>query len=360
MSYERESVRHITGYTPGEQPDTPAAVKLNTNENPYPPAPEVMAALAAVMPEQLRRYPSATSAGFRREAAALHGVTPEWIVATNGGDELLRLAITTFVEPGQPIGIAEPSYSLYPVLAAVNDSPVVRLPLDEHWRPSADFAERMNREGVALTLLVNPHAPSGTLLDADDIAVIAETLDGVLLVDEAYVDFVDPARGHDVVSLVHEFDNLLILRTLSKGYSLAGLRLGYGIGKRTVIEPIATKTRDSYSVDAVAETLAIAALQHRAVAARTWEAVRGERLRLAQALAALGLKPLPSETNFLLVGVPAATDSNAAMLHQQLREQGIFVRYFDQERLRDRLRITVGSAEDNDRLLTALRTLLKR
>ncbi|WP_435099894.1 histidinol-phosphate transaminase [Arhodomonas sp. AD133] len=357
MSYERDNIRRMAGYVPGEQPQAADAIKLNTNENPYPPSEAVMTALHEVPAEALRRYPSPTSAGFRRTASELHDVPPEHIVATNGGDELLRLAITTFVNPGSPVGVAEPSYSLYPVLAAIHGSPVVRVALDEHWRPTPDFAERMNRERVPLTFLVNPHAPSGTLLEPDAIARIAKGLGGVLVVDEAYVDFVDPALEHDVVALTRELDNLLILRTLSKGYSLAGLRFGYGIGSRALIDPIAQKTRDSYSVDAVAERVAIAALRDHDHAADTWTQVREERTRLADRLAALGLESLPSQTNFLLARVPENFAGGAAEVHRHLRERGIFVRYFDHTGLRDRLRISVGTPAQNDSLLRALAQL---
>lgn len=358
MAYERESIRQMVGYTPGEQPDNPQAVKLNTNENPYPPPEPVLAALQAVTGEHLRRYPSPTSAAFREAAAALHNVNARNIVTVNGGDELLRLAITTFAEPSQPIGMADPSYSLYPVLAASNCSPVVRAPLDEAWQLPVDFAARMNEAEVKLTFLVNPHAPSGTLLSAETISAVAQALNGVLLVDEAYVDFVDPERNHDAASLIHERDNLLILRTLSKGYSLAGLRLGYGIGVHSLIEPIATKTRDSYSVDAIAERLGLAALAHREQAAHTWEAVRGERLRLAATLQRLGLECAPSQANFLLARVPSTLGGGARALYQALKTQDIFVRYFDQEPLRDRLRITVGTPPENEALLDALHGLL--
>jgi histidinol-phosphate aminotransferase len=316
-----------------------------------------MEALRGTPAEVLRRYPSPTSAEFRRIAGEVHGVDPDSVVATNGGDELLRLAITTFVEPGHPIGVASPSYSLYPVLAGIHGSPVVSSPLDEDWRPSADFAKQMNREGVALTFLVNPHAPSGTLLSATEIADIAGALNGVLLVDEAYVDFVDPDLEHDVVPLVREQDNILILRTLSKGYSLAGLRFGYGIANPSLIEPIATKTRDSYSVDAIAERLAAAALKHRDAAAETWSTVRGERGRLAKALERLGLPCVASQSNFLLAAVPDAFAGGAEMVYRRLKEQGILVRFFPQEGLRHRLRITVGTAEQNDRLTAALRSM---
>ncbi|EAR20317.1 histidinol-phosphate transaminase [Nitrococcus mobilis] len=360
MSYERDNIRRMSGYTPGEQPDNLQAVKLNTNENPYPPPEPVLASLQAITGEHLRRYPPPTSAALREAAAALHNVTAQNIVTTNGGDELLRLAITTFVEPGEPIGIAHPSYSLYPVLAAINGSPIVRVPLDEAWRPPSDFATQLNRAGVNLTFLVNPHAPSGTLLDVETISSIARALQGVLLVDEAYVDFVDPACGHDLIALIHEHDNLLVLRTFSKGYSLAGLRLGYGIGAAGLIDPIATKTRDSYNLDVIAQYVGLAALAHREYAAQTWEAVRGERARLAATLDKLGLACVPSESNFLLARVPDTLGGGASALYQALKARAIFVRHFDQPRLDDQLRITVGTPPENETLLDALHDLLDR
>ena len=150
----------------------------------------------------LRRYPPPSADGFRAVAASVHGVQLDQIVAVNGGDELLRMAITTFVEPGQPIGVLEPSYSLYPVLAQVNDSPVVRVDAQPDWSHPRDLAARMNDAGVKLLLVVNPHAPSGQLTSAADLDRLASEFEGVLLVDEAYVDFVDPQLGHDVVSLI--------------------------------------------------------------------------------------------------------------------------------------------------------------
>ena len=358
MNYERDCIRRMVGYMPGEQPEFPRAIKLNTNENPYPPPAPVLAALQEITGEHLRRYPPPTSTSLRESAAALHAVRARNIVTTNGGDELLRLAITTFVEPGRPIGIADPSYSLYPVLGAINDSPIVRVPLDDAWRLPDDFATQLNRAGVALTFLVNPHAPSGTLLDVGTIANLAQALDGVLLVDEAYVDFVDPTHNHDVTALVHEHDNLLLLRTFSKGYSLAGLRLGYGIGATGLIDPIATKTRDSYSVDAIAHRLGITALAHRDEAAHSWEAVRGERVRLTATLATLGLECAPSESNFLLAHVPEALGGGARAIYQTLKAREIFVRHFSHPRLENRLRITVGTPPENEALLDALHDIL--
>ena len=356
MTYARENIEQMHGYTPGEQPLGDHVIKLNTNENPWPPSPQVMAALRDISAETLRRYPSPSAAHFLAQAAALHQLTPEQLVASNGGDELLRLALTTFVTPGAPIAVTEPTYSLYPVLAAIHDSPVMSAELDAAWDLPVDFAERMNAAAEALTLLVNPHAPSGRLLSASQISTLASTLNGVLLVDEAYVDFVDP--GHDVVSLIHKHDNLLILRTLSKGYSLAGLRLGYGIGSTSLLAPIKEKTRDSYNVDAIAERLGAAALADQDSARQTWHAVRAERERLTKALRERGFHVIDSQTNFCLAWVPAEARITAGELYAGLKERDILVRHFATPRLSDAIRISIGTPAQTDGLLANLDELL--
>ena len=349
MSYERGNVARMAGYVYGEQPDGSDIVKLNTNENAYPPSPAVAEALAGFDVAKLRRYPPAAADDLRRVLAGRLGTEPGNVVATNGGDEGLRLAITTFVDPGAVLGLAEPSYSLYPVLAAVQDCTVANVPLDADWKPPADLARRLNDAGSRLTCLVNPHAPSGVLLDGATIARIATELDGVLLVDEAYVDFADPERGHDLVPLIRHHDNLLLLRTLSKGYSLAGLRVGFLIGDAGLVEPIRVKTRDSFNVGTLAQSIAIAALSDPDHAKRSWRAIRSERTRLADSLRTQGWFVPESQANFVLARKPRAAD-----VYRSLRERGIFVRYFDQPRLADCLRITVGRDDENDKLLGAI------
>jgi len=359
MNYERDTIRRMHGYSWGEQPDNDDVLKLNTNENPYPPSPAVSAALKAFDARTLRRYPQPTADRFRKLVADRHGIAPEQLIVTNGGDELLRMAFTTFLDAGDAFGTTNPSYSLYPVLAEIQSCCVVTAPLTDDWSLPRDFAARMNDAGVRLACIVNPHAPTGVLADADTIADIANEFTGVLLVDEAYVDFVDPALRHDSINMVRAFDNVLLLRTLSKGYSLAGLRFGYGIGAANLIEPMLTKTRDSYNVDSIAQAVACAAFDDHDYAADTWAKVRNERRRLRDALRSRGFVVPASQSNFLLAAVPLDSRLGAVALYEALKQRDILVRYFDAPRLDDKLRITVGDSAQNDRLLQALQELMR-
>jgi histidinol-phosphate aminotransferase len=358
MSFERDNIQRMQGYASGEQPEDARTIKLNTNENPYPPAPAVNRVIQDFDPVALRRYPPPTADTFRDVAAALHGVSRSNIIATRGGDELLRLIITTFVDPGRLIAMTAPTYSLYPVLAQIQDCPILQIPLQTDWSLPSNFCQQANEAGAALTLIVNPHAPTGHLLDAATIASMAAQLDSVLLIDEAYIDFVDPSLQHDCLDLVHQFDNLLFLRTLSKGYSLAGLRFGYGIGTASLITPMLEKTRDSYNLDLLSQKIATAALLDQDHARQSWQQVRLERQRLSEALLAMDLTSAPSQANFLLVNVPVTIGISAASLYLGLKQKHILVRYFDQPRLDDKLRITIGTRAENDQLLEALTQLL--
>jgi histidinol-phosphate aminotransferase len=358
MGYERSIIAAMRGYVPGKQLASRDIIKLNSNENPHPPCPAVMHALRDIDPDALRRYPPAAADGFRRAAAALHGISIDQVVAVNGGDELLRMVITTFVDPGTPIGVVDPSYSLYPILAQIHGSPIVAVDSQADWSPPHDLAARMNDAGVKLLFVVNPHAPSGQLTAPAAISELARAFRGVLLVDEAYVDFVDPALGHDVLPLLAKHDNVLILRSMSKGYSLAGLRFGYGLGAESLIAPLLWKTRDSYNVDAIAQHLATTSLQHRAEAQKSWAAVRAERARTSAALQALGFFVFPSQSNFVLARVPSGASASALL--RALEERGILVRYFADPRLDDALRISIGTLQQNDRLLAELAALLAR
>lgn len=358
MSYERENIRLMSGYLPGEQPDDPKIIKLNTNENPYPPSSNVSKALSHFDIGELRRYPPPAASAFRELAARKLGVKPNEVLVTNGGDEALRLAVTTFVDPGATFAMATPSYSLYEVLAQVQDCKIEAIPLRENWTLPNNFAKRVNKARSQLTCIVNPHAPSGFLLSIEDLSELAAEIEGVLLIDEAYVDFVDPTLDHRSTELVHAFDNVLLLRSLSKGYSLAGLRFGFLLGNSQLLQPIATKTRDSYNKDSLGQHLACAAFEDDDYAHATWELVRRSRQDLREALVALGFQVPVSQTNFLLAGVPVTSPLDALEIFEGLKAQNILVRHFSTPRLTRGLRITVGTPTENDALLTALHGLL--
>jgi histidinol-phosphate aminotransferase len=357
MSYERENIKAMSGYVSGEQPEDAKTIKLNTNENPYSPAPEIQQAIANFSSDALRRYPPPTADKFRDLAAKLHKVDRCNIIATRGGDELLRLLITTYVDPGQCIGMTDPTYSLYPVLAQVQDCPVVKIALADDWSLPEDFAAQINAAGCKLTFLVNPQAPSGKLLDTESISAIADELESVLLVDEAYIDFV--SKDYSSVPLIFRHDNVVILRTLSKGFSLAGLRFGYGIAAESLISPMLEKTRDSYNLDLLSQIIAETALENRSHAMKNCEMIIDQRTKLQSSLIDTGLVIEPSETNFLLATVPEAFCCSAAELYNKLKLQGILIRYFSDPRLSDKVRITVGTAEENGTLIKAIQQIQK-
>ena len=347
----------MQGYTPGEQPDSPEIIKLNTNENPYPPAAAVSTALRSISGAELRRYPPPLADDFRTFAGLIHGVAPECILPVNGGDELLRLLLTTYLEPEETLAVMRPSYSLYPVLARIAGCRLLEIPLTDDWAVPGDLAAILRDQSAKMLILVNPHAPTGSLLPAAYLRELAREFHGLLILDEAYVDFIDPELGYDPIPLMEELDNVLILRTLSKGYSLAGLRFGYGIGPPGLIQPMAAKTRDSYNTDYISQILAKAALEARDEAAQNWKRVRRSRAWLRAELAKLGIETLPSQSNFLLASVP--DHIGAAALCERLKDRGILVRHFDQPRLENRLRITVGSETDNEILIGKLRDIMQ-
>jgi len=356
LNYERENIQAMHGYEPGEQPDQPDIIKLNTNENPYPAGPAVASALKGITVDKLRRYPPPTAMALRQSLAQLHNLSTDNLVVTNGGDELLRLLLATFVEPDERIAIAEPSYSLYEVLAAAHGCALDRIALNSDWSLPADFAARLNQLGTKLCFLVNPHAPSGVLTPAPVLEKIAREFHGVLVIDEAYIDFVDPSLQHSCMSLVRTLDNVLILRTFSKGYSLAGLRMAYGIGAASLINPMQYKTKDSYNTDFIAQTLAKAAIDDQAYARWTWEQVREQRSWLNAQLSALGFSAPPSQSNFILAKVP--DNLSAETLYNGLKASGILVRYFRIPGLEKSLRISIGTAQENQKLISALQALL--
>jgi histidinol-phosphate aminotransferase len=351
MDILRSNVISSAGYVPGEQPTDSSVIKLNTNENPYLPSPRVMDAIRAVTPEHLRKYPSPSGQAFREAAAEVHGLTPEYILTFNGGDELLSVAIRGAAAAQDAVAFMEPSYSLYPVLTEINGSAAVRLSYTidgTQWR----LPEGVETAAAKILLIVNPNAPSGHLEPLERLEKIAQKFSGLLVIDEAYVDFAPVSA----LPLVQKYPNILILRTMSKGYSLAGLRFGYAIGQPALLKQL-EKVRDSYPVDAISIAAATAAMQDQAYARETWRKVIEERARLVTELSAMGFVMPESHSNFVLATVPEGRLS-AQQVYEGLKARGILVRWWNLPRIADKVRITVGSPTQNGRLLTELRSLL--
>ncbi len=342
----------MSGYTPGEQPRDPDVIKLNTNENPYPPSPAVAEALRSFDVEKLRKYPEPSSRVLRCAIASRLGLDDSQVLVANGGDELLRLIVSTFCEPGSWILSTEPTYSLYPVLAGLHDCRFKSLPIAEDLSLPRAMADEAEEREASLVLVVNPHAPTGHLFNLAELADLAKRLPGVLLIDEAYVDFVDPEIGHRTLELIEQCPNVLLLRTFSKAYSLAGLRLGFGLGAASLIEPM-IKVRDSFNVDALAQRLGLAAWEDEAYTRTTLNEIRQERARITDELRGLGFEVPDSQTNFVNGRPPDGVEPESLL--KSLKAKGILVRYFPRS---DSIRITVGTPEQNQALLEALTGLL--
>jgi histidinol-phosphate aminotransferase len=343
----RDNVKKMQGYVPGEQPPPGSkVVKLNTNENPYPPSPEVMKVLKGFEGEWLRRYPDPVATMAREAAAKVYGVPEDWVMAANGSDEMLALLARAFLEKGRRIAYPVPTYSLYITLAEMQDAATVEVPYDEEYNlPVAELIEAQ----ADLTFVCSPNNPSATMAPAGELDRLASGLKGVLVVDEAYTDFADG----NALGLVSKHQNVIVLRTLSKGYSLAGLRLGFGIAQPQLLEGL-IKIKDSYNVDAVALRLGAAAMNDQVWMKANAGTIKASRAKLEKALTLMKFRLWPSQANFILARPPRG---DARYLYHELRDRGILVRYWDRPRLDDKIRITVGTDEENQALLEALKVL---
>jgi histidinol-phosphate aminotransferase len=351
----RPLIRRLHPYVPGEQPKIRGLIKLNTNENPYPPSPKVLAAIKAAVDGRLRLYPNPTADGLRGQLAKFHGCAPENFIVGNGSDELLALATRAFVEPGQTVQFFTPSYSLYPVLAdihgarrnAVSLAPGFALP----------SLAQLRREGAwdfraALTFITTPNAPSGRGYSMADLQKLCRAQIGVVVLDEAYADF---AR-ENAFALSLKFPHVLVARTFSKAYSLCFLRVGYFAGHPRLLDAL-QKIRDSYNVNGLGQAAAATTLRDLPYYRRIFKKLIATRERLSARLRALGFDALPSQTNFIFARPPRWP---AALWLQKLRERRILVRWFDAPETRAFLRITIGTDAEADALLRAVRDILPR
>ena len=346
-------VRGLTPYVPGEQPRLANLVKLNTNENPYPPSPRVLAAIRAELGDdaaRLRLYPDPNADLLKAAIARRHGVTAPQVFVGNGSDEVLAHVFMGLLKHDQPILFPDITYSFYPVYCGLYgvDHATVPLAADFSIDP-ADYCGRPNG-GI---IFPNPNAPTGRLLALDTIERILDANpNAVVVIDEAYVDF----GGDSAIPLVDRHDNLLVVHTLSKSRSLAGLRVGYAVGQRDLVEALerVKNSFNSYPLDRLAIVGAIAALEDQAHFEQCRRAVIATREALSAELASLGFDVLPSAANFIFARHP---QRNAAELAQALRDRSIIVRHFKLPRIDQFLRITVGTDGECAALTAALRSI---
>jgi len=344
----RPAIQLMTGYTPGEQPrpGTPV-IKLNTNENPYPPSPLALEVLRSLDSEWLRRYPTPYADDVRQAVSEVFDVPQDWIMVGNGSDELLNVIVRACCEPGRKVVYPVPTYVLYPTLAAMQVADVVEIPYGDDLR--LPISELVTANG-AVTFIASPNSPTAHVVSLAELRKLAQQVSGVLVVDEAYVDF----ANETALPLVQEFNHVIVVRTLSKGYSLAGLRLGFAIAQPSLLNGL-FKVKDSYNVDAISCLVGAAAIRDQAYKDECVAKVKASRTQLAADLKQLNFQVWDSQANFLLT---QPRDRDAATLDQQLKEQGILVRYFNHPGLADKLRITVGTDEQNQTLIKTLHQLL--
>lgn len=343
-------VKNLVPYVPGEQPKMSRLVKLNTNENPYGPSPRVLEAIRSELGDDLRLYPDPNGERLKQTVADYYGVQPAQVFVGNGSDEVLAHVFHGLFQHGQPLLFPDISYSFYPVYCGLYGIPFEAVPLDAQFRIAvADYA-RPNG-GI---IFPNPNAPTGCLLPLAAIRQLLEDNgDSVVVVDEAYIDF----GGESAISLVDEYPNLLVTQTLSKSRSLAGLRVGLAVGNAELIEALerVKNSFNSYPLDRLALAGAVAAFEDQDYFEQTCQTVVASREQLVVDLQDLGFEVLPSAANFVFARHP---QRDAAELTAGLRERGVIVRHFKQERISQFLRITVGDAEQNMALQEALGELL--
>ncbi len=328
---------------PGEQPGPGRrAIKLNSNENPYPPSPRVLEAIAREATASMRLYPDPEARALRARAAEAYGVPADHIVAGNGSDELIALLLRATIDPGARVAYPVPTYSYYDTLVAVQGGEAVRVPFPEDFSlPPALAAAR-----ARITFLCNPNSPSGTLIPTARVEALARALSGLLVVDEAYVDFAD----QHALGLVGRLPNVLVLRTLSKSFSLAGLRVGLAFGHPDVLAGLRV-VKDHYNLSRLSQAAAEAALADLPAMRANVARIIATRARLTAALERLGYRVLPSQANFVLARHPGMDQGPVA---RALAERDILVRHFAAPGLEDALRITVGTDAEVDTLLDAL------
>lgn len=340
--YLRKNIAAIEGYVPGKQPQNGGTIKLNTNENPYPPSPRVLSALRKTADQSLRLYPEPLSNSLRSLAATMYRVRSENVLAGNGSDEILSILVRCFVGQGNRVVYPVPTYTLYDTLVAIQEGE--RVTLD--YPPDFSLPEALYSQEAALTFLCNPNSPSGTLVSLGEIERLARSVSGILVVDEAYIDFAE-GNGVSSIPLIQSFSNLVVLRSFSKSFSLAGMRIGLAFAAEEVIAGM-IKVKDSYNLNRLSLAAAVAALQDVPWMMRNVRRIQRSRKKLTRGLKKIGFQVYPSQANFVMA---QRKGQNLRGLYKELKRRKILVRYFDTPGLEDSLRITIGTPQEIKTLL---------
>jgi histidinol-phosphate aminotransferase len=348
MPYFRPNIQSMSGYVPGEQPQTDGFIKLNTNENPYPPSPVVAAAVNEALNRGLRKYPDPTAGAFRCRASELLGVPPDWILAGNGSDDILTIVTRALVGEGQLLRMPYPSYILYRTLAELQGARCEEILFQRDWSLPAAFAQ--GGKDLKLAFLASPNSPSGTLVPPERVLELAEQLPCPILIDEAYGDFAESNCMH----LVAKNERIMVSRSFSKSYALAGLRFGYLVAQPQLIEQF-IKVKDSYNCDALSIAAATAAIGDRDWLAANRAKILQTRGRLTTALRDLAFIVPESQANFVWA---VHSSREVRPMYEELKRRKILVRYMEYPRWGDGLRISVGTDEEVDACLEALRELV--
>jgi histidinol-phosphate aminotransferase len=347
-SYFRPDIDAMSGYTPGEQPKVLDLLKLNTNENPYPPSPAVTEALESTDIKRLKLYPDPTADKLRDTIAEVYGYKRENVIASNGSDDMLTIAFRAFTDKERKVAFLDPTYSLYTVLAGLQGCDYIKIPTDDNFEINTD--DLLQQAAPAnLLIITRPNAPTGNCIALDEMRKICAEFDGVVLIDEAYADFAED----NCIGFAHEFSNVIVSRTVSKSYSLAGLRLGYAVACPELIEGM-MKVKDSYNVDMLTQILGETAIKDQQYLRGNVNKIISSRSKLADELRQLGFKVVDSQSNFLFASPP---DGDAEKLFKALRSENIIVRYFPGDATGKYIRITIGTTEQLERLTNFIRKL---
>ena len=348
MNFVRPEIAEMAGYTPGEQPQVGKFIKLNTNENPYPPSPKVVRAIQDAATTQLVRYPDSTAAAFRLRASQVLGVDPDWILCGNGSDDILTIITRGLVGNQQSLRLPYPSYVLYKTLAQIQGANSQEVLFTPQWTLGEDFSAAT--DDLRVVFLPNPNSPSGTMISRERILEIADALPCPLLVDEAYADFAD----FNCVDLVAQNPKIMVSRTLSKSYALAGLRFGFLIAQPQIIQQL-MKVKDSYNCDALSIAAATAAIDDQAWLFDNIRKVKATRSRLTEQMTQLGFSAQPSQANF--VWCPHS-ELSLEPIYQQLKQNRVLVRYMNYPKWGEGLRISVGTDEQSDACVSLIKTMV--